>query len=508
MRKFTLNEQGALNIMGSLIVVAINTLINLVLSPYVVKHLGVAANGYITLANNFVSYLALVDMALNSMAGRFILIKYRQGDIQSAKEYYSSVLLGNWALAAIFVVPLILFVIFIDNVIDVSSDCIFDVRILFAIVFFNYMLQLCLPKWQTATYCTNNLYLRSLKNAVSAIVRAVAIYLLFLLFTPHCYYVAIAATLMSAVSFTLDYAFYRNLLPEIEWKAVYFKIDKVKELISSGIWNAISQCGNLLLEGLDILIANIMICPDAAGVLALSKVIPNMINQISGNIATTYGPRLTYLYADGNISEIVHEVKNNIIIISIIVNLPIGVFLVFGKQFFSLWVPSQNPNQLALLSILSLIGMSFVGIAQCIVNIFGVVNKLRLNSIFVILSGLINIGVVFAVFKFTDLGIYAIAGVSSVVSILRVFLFTAPYAADCIGAKWHTFIPMLLQSAANVVIPVIAGSVLSYFFDCESWLSFFMLVTATICISAFADFYLLLNKTQRNIVLKLLHIVK
>ena len=134
MKKLSLNQQSALNIAGSIIVVVINVAINFLLSPFIVAHLGVEANGYITLANNFVSYIALVTIALNSMAGRFILIEYRHGDQQSANEYYSSVLFGDWFLAAIFLVPMILFVVFIDHVIKVPHEYLLDTRLLFLVV--------------------------------------------------------------------------------------------------------------------------------------------------------------------------------------------------------------------------------------------------------------------------------------------------------------------------------------------------------------------------------------
>lgn len=122
MKKLTLNEQSALNVLGSILLVAINIVINLVLSPYIVASLGVEANGYITLANNFVSYMALVTIALNSMAGRFILVSHRNGDLKSANEYYSSVLLGDWILAGVFIVPAMIFVLYIDDFINVPIE--------------------------------------------------------------------------------------------------------------------------------------------------------------------------------------------------------------------------------------------------------------------------------------------------------------------------------------------------------------------------------------------------
>lgn len=508
MRKLSLNQQSALNIAGSIVVVAINTIISLVLSPYIVAHLGVEANGYIMLANNFVSYIALVTTALNSMAGRFILIDYRKGNYQSANEYYSSVLLGDWILAGMFLLPMLLFVIFIADLINVPKEFLFDTRTLFFIVFLNYLLQLCIPQWQTATYCTNNLYLRSLRNAISAIVRALAIYLLFKFLTPHSYYVAIAATLMSIVSIVLDYVFYKLLTPELKWSFQFFKFGKVKELISSGIWNTISQCGNLLLEGLDILIANIFINPIASGVLALSKMIPNMINQITGNIATTYGPRLTYLYADGDMAGMEHEIKNEITVVSVLANIPIGCFFAFGVAFFNLWVPSQDAYQLSILSSLSLVGMLFAGLSQCFVNIFGVVNKLKLNSLVLIGTGVINIIGVYLLLRFTNLGIYSVVAVSSIISIIRIFGFTIPYSAKLVNTSWIRFAAYLLKGVGNVFIPLAIGLIINHVLNVRSWLVLIISIGFTSIIALVIECFIVLNKDQRKIILKKLGFVK
>ena len=506
MKQLSLNQQSALNIAGSIVVVAINVAINFLLSPFIVEHLGVEANGYITLANNFVSYIALITMALNSMAGRFILIDYRKGNNQSVNEYYSSVLLGDWFLAALFLLPMLLFVAFIDKVINVPDSHLFDTKVLFAIVFANYLFHLCLPQWQTATYCTNNLYLRSLRNAVSAIVRAGAIYLLFLLFEPHSYYVAIAAIVMSLVSISMDYVFYKRLMPELKWSVKDFRIKKVWELISSGIWNTVSQCGNLLLEGLDILIANLFINPVASGVLALSKVVPNMITQITGTVATTYGPRLTYLFADGKTKEMENEVKNDIMVVSVLANLPIGVFFVFGSDFFRLWVPSQNAHQLALLASMTMVGLLFAGISQCFVNIFGVVNKLKLNSLVVIGTGLLNVLIVYLLLKNTDLGVYAIASVSSVITILRVFLFTAPYSARCIGASGWRFCAYLFEGACLAIVPIICGLLINQLPMENTWLTLIIRMSVTTLIGLVVNFYVFLNTHQRSAILKLMHL--
>lgn len=508
MRSLSLNEQSALNVLGSILVVAINIVINLVLSPYIVASLGVEANGYITLANNFVSYMTLVTIALNSMAGRFILVSHRKDDIKSANEYYSSVLLGDWILAAVFIVPAMIFVFYIDDIINVPIEFLWDTKFLFLIVFLNYLVHLCIPQWRTATYCTNNLYLRSLNSAISSIVRAVVIYLLFAIFTAHSYYVAIAASMMTLVSITIDYICYRKLMPELKWKVSYFRISKVKELVFSGIWNTVSQCGNLLLEGLDVLVANVFINPIASGILALSKIVPNMINQITGTVATTYGPRLTYLYVEGKKEEMITEIKNNIIIISFLANIPIGLFWIYGIDFFKCWLPSQDSLQLTILSSVSLFGMLFLGLSQCYVNIFGVVNKLRLNSLVVVGSGLLNVCVVVVLLKTTDLGIYSIVCASSLISIARVFLFVAPYAAKCINTSGNLFRMLLIKGSLPVLIPCVIGFIVKSTIVINGWFTLILLIALTGLLVVVINFYLVLNSAQRAVFLKLLHVKK
>mgnify|MGYP003308505117 CR=1 FL=1 len=54
--------------------------ISFLITPTVIDKLGAEAQGFVTMANNFVSYAAIMAMALNSMAGRFITVKIHQND--------------------------------------------------------------------------------------------------------------------------------------------------------------------------------------------------------------------------------------------------------------------------------------------------------------------------------------------------------------------------------------------------------------------------------------------
>ena len=72
-----------INIVTSVGVLVVNLFISFWLSPYIIRTIGVEANGFISLANNFVTYANLIVTALNAMAARFITIAYIQKDYKN-----------------------------------------------------------------------------------------------------------------------------------------------------------------------------------------------------------------------------------------------------------------------------------------------------------------------------------------------------------------------------------------------------------------------------------------
>lgn len=501
--KFTDTEQGILNVVGALIVVVINTCINFFLSPFITKYLGVEANGYITLANNFISYFTLITTALDSMAGRFMMISIRRNNYQEANEYYSSVLFGDWMLSAILFLPCFILIFNLERFIQINPTMLTDVKVLFSLVFLNFFIGICVPKWSNAAYSTNRLYLRSMKSAVVTIVRATLIFVLYKILPPYAFFVAAAGVIATLIDVSIEHRYKMILLPQLHIRKKYYDWKKIKILVSSGIWNTISQCGNILLEGLDVLVANLLIDPIMSGVLALSKIIPNMINQISGTVGTTFGPRVTALYAEHKYDAIAGEVKKHIKVVSTIVNIPIGITFVLGTEFFHLWVPTQDARQLSIVTSLTLVGMLFSGVANCILNIFTATNKLKFNSVIVIVSGLINVLVTYTLVKVTNLGIYAIAGVSAVLSIFRIFLFVAPYAAKCVGQNYFVFILPLLKAGLNVLIPIVVGFIVKMI-PGEGWLIFLLRCAGVCILSLMINFFVVSNKSEQREMLRLI----
>ena len=496
------NKQLVINMSASFITYIVTFGINFFLSPYIVKSVGVDAYGFIGLANNFISYATLISVALHSMASRFITIKIHQKDMEGANRYFSSVFFANGIIAAVLFLIFAMMFIFLENIINIPPAIFWDVKLLFALLFVNCLITQMTSFLGVTTFATNKLYLASIRSIESQVLRAAIILPLFLLLTPRVSFLAISTLACSIYTIAFNIYYTHKLLPELKIKRRFFDFKAIKELVSSGVWNLITRLGQILQDGLDLLITNLFINPLAMGVLSLSKTIPTIISGIVGSMVGAFSPNFTQLYAEGKTDELVASVKQSIKIMGVIVNLPIIVLLVCGDKFFALWQPTQDARQLHILSVLTCAGLIVVGGINCIYNVFTVVNKIRINSLLVCLTGLISTVTVFILLKTTNLGIYAVAGVSTIVATIRNLAFTIPYAAHCLGQKWYTFYPAVFRSVVFVAITTGVGYLLKMTIPSGGWIWFFVLAAVVVLLAMGIGMFVMLNKADRRYVIQ------
>ena len=111
-----------LNLISSIIVFAIQLLVNFLLAPFILRSLGDEAYGLLTLANSLVSYGYILTMVINSVSGRFIAFEYHAGRVLLASKYYSSVLVINMIFSLLICLSSALFIYKIDAIINVSPE--------------------------------------------------------------------------------------------------------------------------------------------------------------------------------------------------------------------------------------------------------------------------------------------------------------------------------------------------------------------------------------------------
>lgn len=499
------NKRTIVNVISSVAVLITNVIISFVLSPYIVKNIGVEANGFVTLANNFVTYANLIVTALNSMAARFITVEYIRKDYKKANLYYNSVFWGNLIIVAVLLLPAAYLIVRLQNFVNIPSDILIDVKVLFGFVFFNFFITTGMPNWDCGVYVTNRLDRQYVPTMCTALFRCLFLFLMFMIFVPHVWYVGFASTLVTLINLTVNGYNTVKLTPELrikfEGKKPICSKSAIRELVGAGLWNAISNVGNMLLSGLDLIIANISLGATAMGVLSLSKILPNYMQQLSASIRNAFAPEMVINFASGDHDALLHDINRAMKLTSVVMTIPIAGIIVLGDRFFSLWVPTQDAQLLQKLSILAILGYMFTSGTQILYNVFSAVNKVKQNSIAMLLSGIASTIITLCFVKFTNYGIYAVAGVSTFVNLARNMSFTLPATARYLGFKWYQFFPQVSTTVLSSILLVIIGFIIKPYLPDGSWIMLFFSALVIGCVGLAVNMLIVLNKNERAFLL-------
>lgn len=500
-RDFTKSQQYVINIVTTILNFAVTALVGFVMSPYIVKNIGVEANGFVSLAYNFTSYAALATAALNSMASRFLMVAYYNNEHKKVGQIYSSVTYANLILAFILTLISLGVITYLEHLIDVPNDILLGVKVLFATIFANFILGTATTSWACAPYITNKLYLTSIANVLNTILKAIFTLALFVCFVPSVSYVGVAALLATVILVFYNY-YCKSYLLKISARISNFSFSSIKEIISSGIWNSLSSLGNMLIHGLDLLLAVVFLDATSMGILAVAKTMPLMISSLNEMIANVFTPSFIIDYAKKNTLGIVHTIKQSSKIISVICTVPLGFLFVYGQEFYRLWQPTLNIQLVFILSCITIFGRVFFTGMQPLFNIFTVVNKVKQNSIITVLNGFIScLLTLICLYLFPEWGLYAIAGVSVVCCGVKNLVFVIPYSAKYLGVAKKDFFVTIIPSILCSVILLIEGYIVKKMIPCNSWIWLFISGVIYACIGFMLSSIIALDKNERKILI-------
>ncbi|MBR9947672.1 MATE family efflux transporter [Clostridiaceae bacterium Marseille-Q4145] len=498
------NKQLMINLFASIIVFAVQLFINFGLSPYVIGKLGEAAYGFITLANNFTQYASLITVAINSMASRFISIEYNRGNLDEAKKYFSSVFWFNVFLSLIVLIVSLFIVGNIESLINVDPDLVMDVKITFFISFVNLIVSFISTVYISSTFVVNRMDLHAYIQIGSNLLRMIITIILFSAFFPHIYFVsfsALASTLFILGSYL---NLKKRLLPDFTVKKSLFSIRKILKIAKSGLWILLSNISNLLLNGLDLLIANLMVSQTSMGRLSISQQIPNAIGTMLGYMSNIFSASFTELVAHDDKKGLVKEIRFTCKILGIFFTVPFAGIIVFGMDFFRLWLPDniyldKDLFQIYVLMLLTLANVIANAYMYSIHSLFIAIDKVKMYSIMIFLSGCISTVLTLVITRWTNLGIYAIAGTSTIILAL-VNLFIVPlYAEHSIGVKYFTLLRTIFKNYGALLIVLFIFGVIKSYLLVNSWGMFIINMSIIAVPTYLLTFTILLNSEEKHI---------
>ena len=491
------------NLISSIVVFIVSMGINFFLTPYILKSLGNEAYGFVGLSNAIVAYALVVTAAINSVSGRFVAYEWHKDDVSAANAYYSSVLVVNIFFCVLILLGAGIFILNLQSVLNVSDALLGDVRLTFAFYFINFCVGLFNGVISVSMFIKNKLYIISVRNAASSAILAVLIVALFYFFRPMIAYIAISALVASLFVFFTSVWVSRRITPELKFNPREFDFARIKELLKSGVYNSFNALNRVLMSGMDLFICNIFLSANATGILAVSKAAPIILESFVAQLSAIFAPKFVEHYSKSNLTALVAEAKFSMRVTAFVMSVPAAIFVAFGREFYTLWLPFKSADEINLiynLSMITLVPIIFISYVFSLFNLDGATNKLKRPAIANTILGAGTILAQIAVLKFTPYGIYGMTAVGAALYSVRILGFDLINAALNLSLPLTTFYGVYFKNLAVFALCVLAMFACKDFVSLDNWLKFAIFAAIYAGAAYVLGYFLFFNSFERNIV--------
>ena len=202
-------------------------------------------------------------------------------------------------------------------------------------------------------------------------------------------------------------------------------------------------------------------------------------------------PRIVTRYAEGNHKELVNEVNMAQRIMGVFSTTTVMILILFCREFYELWVPGNDTDLLMRLSVIDILRMMLIGVVWPVSNLNIVMDKIKVPSLLVILSGILNIGGMYVLIRFTKMGIFAIPLTTLVLTILFYGIFIPLYPCRALEFKWNAFLTPIVEMMISAGVIVLIVLPIKGIFRITGWVTFIFyggicwIIALIICLAVF-----------------------
>ena len=459
------------NLIASIVSMVIQFLQSLWITSYIQRIMGVEAYGYISVIVNIVNMAGIITVALTSVCSRYMVIELETKNKENINRLFNTI---YYSLLLISVVCLCTFGIMSFNVtafMNVSPEYVQQVSILLIIVGIDFVLQLLQVPYLSIFYFEEKIYYTYYTTMFSNIFKVIVVVICFTAYEPVVWAAYLGSIFINVGALGVYNCYVRKKYFYIKKTLKYFKTEKLKEILSSGIWVSLSKLAATLLSSCSTYLVNILIGVYMAGIYGSVSQIQSILSFITVAIVNVFLPRMFKLYAvKGEKNGLIKYTRESLKVLSILLGIVTGGLIVYGAQFMSLWISEEYLEYKWLLSI-SVCYLALSYSAEMINQLLITINKTKVPAIVSAIAGIANI--ILAIFfdEMFKAGIYGIALAQLIVLCFRSGIWMPIYAAKCVKQKWHIFMVKQMACFKSISMTVIVG----YFINCaiqvDSWLT-------------------------------------
>ena len=471
--------------------------------PFLVRHLGVAAYGMISLANALVAYAGIVTTSLDVSISRFLAIDLNQGNNAGANRTFNTALGLSLAACGILLPTLGIVSYFFPLLFNVPPGLARATQFLLASVGVTTLAAILSGSFGVASLITHRFDLRNIVRSLTSLSRAGLVALCFLFWPASLWYVAAGFIVSACIGLAGDILIWRSLTPQLHIDRSNIDRHKFRDLLSLSSWSTINQIGFLLLMQTDLLIVNKMFGAEMTGLYGSVLLFPALIDTMTATVVTVLSPAIMARFAVGDIEGMQRIASRAVKLLGIGLALPIGLLCGLGRPLLSLWL-GPSFAQLDILLIL-LVGHLSVNLAtRPLSYVLMAYNRVKAQGLVTLALGVVNIALAIAFVRWGGLGAGGVAAAAAIVWTIRNAVLLSSYASVLLRQPWWAFYPPLTAGAVGTLSIALVSGFISQLYWPASWLALGVMATAIAAAYGVVAYAVSLNRSDRHMLFSLL----
>ncbi|WP_270631070.1 hypothetical protein [Limosilactobacillus mucosae] len=386
--------------------------------PYIKEYLGTTAYGYISVVNGLSNTLFVLVSAIGSMGTRFILVTLERKYDEESNEYFNTELFAMIVGSLILGIIALVLSFNLGKVMRVDHHFYKEVQVLLILTINTLILQLLASPFSASFFFKNTIYITYILYTLDYLGRITLTVIMF----HHNMKVLWSAVLSTNIVYILSLVFYmaysRHNIPSLSINLYRAKLDKLIELVKSGVWIAVSSAGNMMVSSLNTYFANILCGVFITGIYASIMQFNIMESMVLSVLVNSLLPKMFKLFSHNDSKNLFFYTIYSMTLVSLILGVVSGGIVIYGNDFMNVWMGNKFTGYAPLI-FLTVAYLPFTLPSQVINQSFTVMNKVMMPAMFTILTGLMNILLSIIFVKLFQWNIYGVALASLVVQVFR-----------------------------------------------------------------------------------------
>ncbi|EFD2830419.1 O150 family O-antigen flippase, partial [Escherichia coli] len=416
----------------------VSIFIGLLLTPLLVKSLGIEVYGVLPIALFLTFYMGVIAQALTASVNRFLIEDFIKGAYTEASVVFSTsfiLILGYLSVISIgFIYP----ILHISDFFNIPPGYEHDAVLLFSCVIFSFVIAMISSSLSVSMYAKNRIDLMQYGNILRNITKVLIIIMFVYLSEINLTKIGISIVLSELFYLIYVIITWKVLTPQLSLQIGFFRKDKVKRLTSFSGWILFDQIGSILFLKTDLILVNSLSGSKANGEYSIATQFSDLLRSLAGLVAGSLGPMMVILYEEKKLEELTSLTITFVKFLSLTIAIPIIILCVYSKEILELWLGSGFVFLSPLICIVTLPLIINLGTLP-ILSINIAVKKIQVPALINFFLAIVGIIGSVVLFKTTTLGYYAVA-ISYVITLtIKNSIFIPWYATIILNKPRYLF---------------------------------------------------------------------